>query len=248
MMHLGTMIHGRLIEDQIESVGQKFYFDGHYQISNAPIKPMPRHFETAVTNNPYQLTFVENTVGQPICCISGEVEPEFKAISAIVKTHLVAFTFDVVDNTDRISLTTFNNNAVKILGIHVEQIYTMKRNEDHISFEMAKTNFSSKLLHMKVAPTPALSATNKLQWSLEAVIIKEDRYTIPHPDTASPTTSREEIDKKNTIIESMGKDKTMEQVEGNTENTRSITHGTVSITVGVKDSIEASFPNRLMHK
>lgn len=73
---------------------------------------------------------------------------------------------------------------------------------------------------MKVTPTPALYATNKLQWSIEEVVIKEDLYTLPHSNNASGTTSREEIDKHNTIIESMGEDKTMEQVKGNTKNTR----------------------------
>ncbi|XP_021743273.1 uncharacterized protein LOC110709375 [Chenopodium quinoa] len=83
------MIHGRLIKDKVDSIGEKFYFDGHYEISNALIKPMPRHFEIAITNNPYQLTFIENTLVQPTCSISGEVEPEFEAISAIAKAHFL---------------------------------------------------------------------------------------------------------------------------------------------------------------
>ncbi|XP_021732613.1 replication protein A 70 kDa DNA-binding subunit B-like [Chenopodium quinoa] len=160
----------------------------------------------------------------------------------------VAFTFDAVDNNDIISLTAFNNEAEKILGMHAEQIYAMKENEDHISFEKAKQNFSSKLLHLKVAPIPALTATNKLQWSLEAVIIKGNMRAIAYTDTSSGATSNERIDthtssKQNTIIDSMEEDKTMKEIKGNTDDTSSATDGTVSSTTGVKDYGKGAFPN-----
>uniref|UniRef100_A0A803M336 Replication factor A C-terminal domain-containing protein n=1 Tax=Chenopodium quinoa TaxID=63459 RepID=A0A803M336_CHEQI len=177
---------------------------------------------TISTANLQQLTIYTGCLkcGKPTTLPEGR---EFGCTKCYTKETVacirVTFTFDVVDNTDSISLTAFSNEVEKILGMHAKQIYAIKENEDHISFEKAKQNFSSKLLHLKVAPTPALTATNKLQWSLE-----------------------------DTIIESMEEDKTMKEVEGNTKGTSSTTDRTEYTTIGVKDFAKAAFPDWSMHK
>uniref|UniRef100_A0A803LS83 Uncharacterized protein n=1 Tax=Chenopodium quinoa TaxID=63459 RepID=A0A803LS83_CHEQI len=85
----GAFIYGHLIEDEIQTIGPKFSINGHYEISNAPVKQMPKPLQIAATKTPYELTLGAPALIHPICPISGHAEPDFAEISSIATAHFL---------------------------------------------------------------------------------------------------------------------------------------------------------------
>uniref|UniRef100_A0A803LA30 Replication factor A C-terminal domain-containing protein n=1 Tax=Chenopodium quinoa TaxID=63459 RepID=A0A803LA30_CHEQI len=83
----------------------------------------------------------------------------------------VALTFNAVDAYDNISLTAFGNETEQIFGMNTTDIYNMMENENLICFTTVQQKIRSKVFCLKVSPSPTLTATNILQWTLEAVQI-----------------------------------------------------------------------------
>ncbi|XP_021746149.1 uncharacterized protein LOC110712031 [Chenopodium quinoa] len=54
-----------------------------------------------------------------------------------------------------------------------DQLCAMKKNQDLMSFTIQQMKINSKLFHFKVGPTPALTASNTVKWSLESVAITD---------------------------------------------------------------------------
>ncbi|CAO2832286.1 unnamed protein product [Amaranthus hypochondriacus] len=84
----------------------------------------------------------------------------------------LALTFDVVDDTDCINLTTFNDDVAKLFGKTIDVLYAPTTSEEITAYEKIASSFKDKAICIEVGPPTALSKNGVLKWVLKSILVE----------------------------------------------------------------------------
>ena len=76
-------MRGTLFGDQVESYKEALVYNGVYEISNAPIKPVDTRYRTAPGLLEYEMGFGRRTIIQPFGESGGTVTPNYICLGQI---------------------------------------------------------------------------------------------------------------------------------------------------------------------